>query len=168
MASKAVRVAVVAEGPTDFIALRAAVRALLSHRDFEFTMIEPDVNENLVPRHGGWGGVYWWCRQAVEQASGPLRDNPIFAFHDVLVVQVDADVARKHYKDYGFQNAPTDLKCEQPCPPASATTDALRAVMLGWLSEKNVPRQTVFCTPSKTLEPLPSSSNLCKPTSPPG
>ena len=41
---------------------------------------------------------------------------------------------------------------EQDCPPPSATTDALRAVMLGWLDETTVPPHAVLCTPSKNIE----------------
>ncbi|MCG2661365.1 MAG: hypothetical protein L6437_14100 [Kiritimatiellae bacterium] len=152
--SKPVRVAFVMEGPTDYVALRAAVRALLNGRDFEPTVIWPELNENLaVHTAGGWGGVYKWCRQAVEQAGGPARKNPIFAFHDVLVIQVDADVARSKYSDYMITDAPNnDLPCEKDCPPPSATTDALRAVMLGWLDEVSVPAGAVLCTPSKSIE----------------
>jgi hypothetical protein len=152
--SKPVRVAFVMEGPTDYVVLRAAVRALLDGRDFEATNIWPELDENLRPQtEGGWGGVYKWCRQVLEQAEGPARDNPIFALNDMVVIQVDADVARMKYKDYGIKDAPNDdLPCEQDCPPPSATTDALRAVMLGWLDETTVPPHAVLCTPSKNIE----------------
>src|SRR5208283_143646 len=127
--SKPIRVAFVMEGPTDYVALRAAVRALLDGRDFEPTVIWPELDENFAAQTaGGWGGVYKWCRQAVEQAGGPVRNNPIFEFHDVLVIQVDADVARRKYSDYKITDAPNnDLPCEKNCPPPSATTNALRA-----------------------------------------
>jgi hypothetical protein len=149
-----VRVAFVMEGPTDYVALRAAVRALLNGRDFEPTVIWPELDENLAAQSaGGWGGVYKWCRQAVEQAGGPVRSNPIFELHDVLVIQVDADVARSKYSDYKITDAPNnDLPCQKDCPPPSATTDALRAVMLGWLSEDSMPPGAVLCTPSKSIE----------------
>ena len=152
--SKPVRVAFVMEGSTDYIVLRAAVRALLNGRDFEPTNIWPELDDNLRPTtEGGWGGVYKWCRQVLEQVEGPARENPIFALNDMVIIQVDADVARMKYKDYGIKDAPNDdLPCEQECPPPSATTDALRAVMLGWLDETAVPFHAVFCTPSKNIE----------------
>ena len=152
--SKPVRVAFVMEGPTDYVVLRAAVRALLDGRDFEATNIWPELDENLRPKtEGGWGGVYKWCRQVLEQVEGPARDHPIFALNDMVVIQVDADMARMKYKDYGIKDAPNDdLPCEQNCPPPSATTDALRAVMLGWLHETTVPPHAVLCTPSKNIE----------------
>lgn len=152
--SDPVRVAFVLEGPTDYVVLRAAVRALLNGRDFEPTVIWPEMNENLAAQTaGGWGGVYKWCRQAVAQTGTPLRNNPLFAVHDVLVVQVDADVARSKYSDYRILDAPhSDLPCESACPPPSATTDALRGVVLGWMDEASVPPRTVLCTPSKNIE----------------
>lgn len=152
--SNPVRVAFVMEGPTDFVVLRAAVRALLDGRDFELTNISPELDENLRPKtEGGWGSVYKWCRQVVEQAEGTARDNPVFALNDMVVVQVDADVARRSYRDYHIKDAPNDdLPCEQDCPPPSATTDALRAVMLGWLGEASIPTGAVLCTPSKSIE----------------
>ena len=155
--SKPVRVAFVMEGPTDYVVLRAAVRALLNGRDFEPTNIWPELDENLRPKtEGGWGGVYTWCRQVLEQAGGPARENPIFALNDLVIIQVDADVARKKYMDYGIKNAPEDEltrgTCEKACPPPSATTAALRAVMLGWLNETSTPPGAVLCTPSKNIE----------------
>ncbi len=108
--SKPVRVAFVMEGPTDYVVLRAAVRALLDGRDFEPTVIWPELDESFAAQTaGGWGGVYRWCRQAVEQVGGPARSNPVFEFHDVLVIQVDADVARRKYSDYKITDAPTTI-----------------------------------------------------------
>lgn len=155
--SKPVRVAFVMEGSTDYVVLRAAVRALLKGRDFEPTNIWPELDENLRPKtEGGWGGVYKWCRQVLEQAEGSARDNPIFALNDIVIIQVDADVARMKYKDYGIKDAPDDeltrATCEKDCPPTSATTDALRAVILGWLNETSVLPGAVLCTPSKSIE----------------
>lgn len=153
--SNPIRVAFVAEGPTDYVVLRAAVRALLGGRDFEPVPLKPELDESLRTKSAsGWGGVYFWCRQTVEQAGGPASSNPLFTFDDSLVViQVDADIARRSYADYEITDAPTDdLPCGEDCPPPSATTDALRAVMLGWLNETAVPPHTVLCTPSKSIE----------------
>ena len=51
--SKPVRVAFVMEGPTDYVVLRAAVRALLDGRDFEPTNIWPELDKNLRPMTEG-------------------------------------------------------------------------------------------------------------------
>ena len=155
--SKPVRVAFVTEGPTDYIILRAAARALLEGRDFEPTNIWPELDKNLRPKtEGGWGAVYRWCRQVLDQADGRARDNPVFALNDMVLIQVDADVARMRYQDYGIKHPPDDEltreTCEKPCPPPSATTNALRAVVLGWLGETEAPPHAVLCTPSKNVE----------------
>src|SRR5277367_2195905 len=100
--SKPVRIAFVMEGPTDYIVLKAAVRALLNGRDFEQTDIWPELDESLRPiAPGGWGAVYKWCREVVDQVAGePAHNNPLFEFNDIVVMHVDADVARKNYSVY--------------------------------------------------------------------
>lgn len=153
--SDPLRVAFVTEGPTDLVLLQAAVRALLGGKDFEPIRLRPEVDESLRAKSAsGWGGVYFWCRQMVEQAAGPASNNPLFAMGEtIVVIQVDADIARRSYADYEITNAPNDdLPCEQPCPPPSATTDALRSVLLGWLGESSVPPGAVLCIPSKNIE----------------
>lgn len=152
--SDPVRIAFVMEGPTDYIAMRAAVSALLAGREFVPTVIRPELDDNLAAQSGGgWGGVYKWCRQTVSQTDGPVGDNPVFGLHDVVVMQVDADVARMSYSNYRITDPPqVDLPCELPCPPPSDTTDALRRVVLGWLGETSVPDGMVLCTPSKSIE----------------
>lgn len=152
--SNPLSVAFVMEGPTDYTVLRAAVRALLNGRDFEPTVLSPELDENLAAKTaGGWGGVYKWCRQVVDQAGGAAGDNPVFERHDALIIQVDADVARKKYKDCAIKDAPNDdLPCEEACPEARDTTDPLRLVLLGWLNEAAIPPNGLFCTPSKSTE----------------
>lgn len=155
--SKPVKVAFVMEGSTDYVVLRAAVRALLKGRDFEPTSVWPELDANLRPMaEGGWGAVYKWCRQLLKQGDGPARDNPVFAMNDMVVIQVDADVARMKYEEYGIKDPPDDelfrRTCEKACPPSSHTTNALRAVMVGWMGETTVPPKAVLSTPSKSIE----------------
>ena len=72
--------------------------------------------------------------------------------HDLLIVQVDADVAGMTYKSGKIEDDTGDLPCEKPCPPASDTTDALRLVVLRWMGETATPSRLVLCTPSKSME----------------
>jgi hypothetical protein len=115
--SKPIRIAFVVEGATDYIVLRAAIRSLLNGRDFVPTNIWPELDQTFRPKtEGGWGAVYKWCRQIVEQAGGPARENPLFLLNniDMVVIQMDADVARMKYKNYGIKNPPKDdLPCEK-------------------------------------------------------
>ena len=82
-----------------------------------------------------------------------MRRAPLFDSFDMLVIQLDADVAEKRYADdQRIAPAPTDLPCNHPCPPPEATTNALRRVLLGWMGEVVVPPKTVLCTPSREIE----------------
>jgi hypothetical protein len=148
--SDPLHIALVAEGKTDIVVLKAAIGALLKNREFVTTQLCPELSNSFEGRtRGGWGAVYHWCRQASQQASSNSFDGS----HDLLVLHLDADVAGTRYSDYdSIQGPPNDLPCEQSCPPASATTDALRRVVLGWLGETSVPPLTVLCTPSMSTE----------------
>jgi len=78
----------------------------------------------------------------------------LFLSHDILVIHIDADVAGKSYHESGTTPDSGDrlLPCELDCPPASATVDALREVLLSWLGETQIPPRTVLCVPSKSTE----------------
>lgn len=156
--SEPLRVAVAVEGPTDEIALRAILNALLPDADFVLDRLQPEgsVAFDSSPSGGtgaGWGGVYRWCRQSASEGRGSVSGSSILSNHDVLVVQVDSDVAGKTYSSASIRDAPRqDLPCEKPCPPPSKTTDALRKVVLNWLGESNPPPRVVLSTPSKKIE----------------
>jgi len=152
--SNPLRIGFVVEGPTDFVVLESVVAKLLHGREYEPVAVQPLLSDAFgATVGGGWTSIYLWCRQMIDQASGSARSNPLFGFHDLLVMQIDADVAGKKYADDGrIQNPPNDLPFTRACPPARNTTDRLREIMLGWLNESSLPPQMVFCTPSKSLE----------------
>jgi hypothetical protein len=155
--SEPLRIAFVVEGPTDFIMLRTIITNLLEERDFIPQVLQPEMSEAFksVPgEDGGWPGVCRWCLQVAKQGGGRLSNNPLFAFHDLLVIQIDADVARVSYSAGHIQDPFPDpsLPCEEPCPPPFATTNRLRKVVLRWLGEPEVIPQVVLCTPSKAME----------------
>ena len=154
--SKPLRIAMVVEGPTDFIVLDAAISSLLPDRDIEFQSIQPEFSATFQVESGptglGWPGVYRWCRQATSEGHGRVSGSSLFVFHQILVVQVDADVAGMTYQNGRIDDQTGDLPCEEPCPPPSATTDALRKVVLRWLGEPKLPIRCVLCTPSKSIE----------------
>jgi hypothetical protein len=155
--SDPLQVGFVVEGPTDRIVLEAITACLLGGREFVAEQLSPELSEAFgALTGGGWGAVYKWCRQAAGQTGGRLRDNPLLDRLDLLIVHVDADVAGKSYADYAWIAAsydqPGDLPCRRPCPPASASTDPLRNVVLGWMGETVVPPKAVICTPSMSTE----------------
>ena len=154
--SDPLRIALACEGPTDFIVIRAAVRAIFPDRDVVWQLLQPEISASFVPAGRelglGWSGVYHWCRLAAKEGEGRLSGSALFGFHDVLIVHVDADVAAMTYRSAGISDESEDLPCSKPCPPAVATTDALRRVMFRWIGETAVPARCVFCTPSQSTE----------------
>lgn len=130
-------VQVVCEGVTDFIVIEAAVKALFPGKGIVLTMIQPDTSEvfrTLGSHGGGWKGVRSWCKQVL----------PLFglsAAPKALILHVDADVADD-----------PEVACAQNCPPASATTTALKQFVTRDWCAGSVPKQVVFCTPSKNSE----------------
>ena len=90
------RVALVAEGPTDAIVIEAALKALLP-RPFVLTQLQP---EPTRPKLGtGWGGVLRWCLAFATRGHARFEDDPTLPGFDLFVVHVDADVAEKSYAD---------------------------------------------------------------------
>ncbi|MEW6749726.1 MAG: hypothetical protein AB1505_01950 [Candidatus Latescibacterota bacterium] len=153
--SELLRVALVAEGPTDRVVIEAAMRSMLDERPFVLTQLQPEGSLAFGPRGGGWVGVYRWCKQAASRGQGRLSaDRLLFETYHVLVLHVDADVAGREYTDATIvpDSADGRLPCQQPCPPASATTDALRGVLLSWCGEVAAPDRVVLCIPSKSTE----------------
>ena len=146
------RIALVGEGPTDRVVIEAAISQLLGNRHFILQQLQPEESLAFGSIGTGWRGVYHWCRQATNRAGGSLRDDPLFDSYDLLILHLDGDVASKKYADAGIEETVSDLPCVQQCPPASATTNCLRSVLLRWAGETKTPPRTVLCTPSKNTE----------------
>lgn len=151
--SEPLRLALVAEGPTDRIVIDAAISRILDERPFILIQLHPEGSLAFGPLGGGWGGVYRWCKQAVTR-GGLLSNDPLFLAYDLLILHLDADVAKEKYRSANIHEDldPGDLPCEEPCPPAQATTDRLREVLLRWAGEPSTPERTVLCMPSKSTE----------------
>lgn len=151
--SEPLRVAAAVEGPTDAVVLQAILDRLLGDAEFELQILQPEGSVSFGAPRGGWSGVYRWCRQSADEGGGSVSGSWVLSNHDLLIVHVDADVAGKTYASARIRNVPRrDLPCDQPCPPPSATTDALRTVVLGWLGESHCPSQVVLCTPSMNMD----------------
>jgi hypothetical protein len=150
--SDEVRIALVAEGPTDRVIIEAAVEAMVGDRPFVLRQIQPEQSAAFGQAGTGWVGVYRWCKQAAKRGGGRLRDDQLLREYHLLVLHLDADVADKDYADGAIVGEPPDLPCAGPCPPPSATTDPLRAVLLRWAGETITPPRVILCTPSKATE----------------
>jgi hypothetical protein len=150
--SEPLRVGLVCEGPTDRIFLESAITSMLGARRFILKQLQPEESLPFGRVGTGWAGIYRWSEKTSARNDGRLRGDILFLTYDVLVFHLDADVAGKRYAEISAVRPNEELPCEEPCPPASATTDRLRTVLLDWLGESESPPQTVLCTPSKTLE----------------
>ena len=156
--SEPLRIAAAVEGPTDSIVVRAILNSVLADTEFEFHTLQPEGSVAFGSVQSrttgvGWVGVYRWSRQAVCEGGGSVSGSSALSFHDVLIVQVDADLAGKTYGSGGIQDPPRlDLPCMKTCPPAAAATNALREIVLNWLGEPSCPPGIVLCTPSKSME----------------
>lgn len=150
------RVALVAEGPTDAIVIEAALKALLP-RPFVLTLLQP---EPTRPKLGsGWGGVLRWCLDFATRGNARFEDDPILPGFDLFVIHIDADVAEKSYADHGREIA--DLALDRgwpilpnglPCPPATRSVEAVRGCLLSWAGIQAPGPKTVLCVPSKAVE----------------
>jgi hypothetical protein len=148
------RIALIAEGPTDYEVINAALQAIL-HRPFILTPLQP---EKTRPEFGsGWGGVLKWCHQAEKSGCASLDSYPPLSGFDVVILHADADVASKSYKDCGL--AVEDiaarkgwglLPCAASCPPPLPTVERLEQTIIGWLGSAGKGTKVVFCIPSKS------------------
>ncbi|MEP7340023.1 MAG: hypothetical protein ABI977_19950 [Acidobacteriota bacterium] len=153
--SDPLRVALVAEGPTDGVVIEAALRAILSERPFVLTQIFPEGSISFGTLGAGWIGVYRWCHQSAKRGNGRLHNDAlVFQNYDLLILHLDADVAGYKYEDGSIPPKSTDgiLPCQAACPPATDTTNALRTVLLSWCGEVVTPERAVLCMPSKSTE----------------
>ena len=169
--SNSISIGVIAEGPTDYIIIREALHHLVRERDFTLFPIQPEISETFEQIQGptgtGWSGVY---RQiALIGNFGPflLSVNPLLSRYDMLIIHLDADVARETY-DRGHLSFvdKDDLPCPPiPCPSSKQKNmktcirkcivprqrlDTLRNVIMGWmnLNANTLPHNIVLCTPA--------------------
>jgi hypothetical protein len=151
-----IRVALVAEGPTDAIVIEAALKALLP-RPFVLTLLQP---EPTRPKLGsGWGGVLRWCLEFAKRGQSRFEDDPTLPGFDLFVVHADADVASKSYADVSTEIAEIagehgwpPLPSVMPCPPPEGSADVVRACLLSWAGLSGPGPKTVLCVPSKAVD----------------
>ncbi len=154
--SDALRIALIAEGETDYVIIESALRAICP-RPFVLNRLQP---EPTRPEFGGgWGGVLKWCRDFRTRGYDSLEEDPTLELYDFFILHLDADVAHMSYADVSpaiEEEAQTAgwgrLPCFQPCPPAEATVMSLQAVLYSWLGVVAVGDRTVLCMPSKSTE----------------
>lgn len=141
------RFAVVTEGTSDFLVIRAMVETLVPNA--EVTPIHPEVPIAAYPEYAaavgggylgtGWRGVRAWCQEYGQELDLILSADTLRPYQ-ALIIHVDAGMADK-------------VGAEQPCPPARDTTDRLRDVILHeWLGRDPDPAFLILATPSKATD----------------
>lgn len=148
------RIALVAEGPTDYPVINAALCAFMT-KPFILNWLQPDAVRSKLG--GGWGGVLKWCNEYRVLHDGLIDDHPLLERHDILIIHLDVDVSTKNYSDYGQeivnlaqQHGWAALPCVQPYPPVTDTVQALSRVLESWLSPMTRGPHTVFCLPAQS------------------
>lgn len=152
------KIALVAEGPTDKIVIEAALSCILPH-PFVLTLLQPDsansINGGFSKTGTGWVGVYRWCRQmATMSEKNLLENNPLLFNYDLIIIHLDGDVAETSYAAGNIKDNPRDdLPCISWPPSSSANIScALSKVLLGWLEQNNSGDKTILCFPSYCTE----------------
>ena len=75
--SDPLRIALVAEGPTDGVVIEAALRSMLNTRPFVVNQIFPEGSTSFGELGTGWVGIYRWCRQSAKRGNGQLQTDAL-------------------------------------------------------------------------------------------
>lgn len=152
--SEPLKIGLVAEGPTDFEVIQAALKAILPD-PFIMTLLQPEATQPQLG--GGWGGVLKWCHSAQQRHTGTLDADPTLSSFDLLIIHIDVDVSSCRYDHCGASvselaqaNNWQTLPCSQPCPPVVDTVEALRKVVISWLGNVTPGDRTLFCLPAQS------------------
>ncbi len=148
------RIALVAEGPTDKVAIEAFLAAI-TDQDFVLTMVQPEaVNSfgGFSSMGSGWCGVARWCKDKASAGFGVFEDDPGMKIFDALILHIDGDVADKGYSDCRPNLSGQDLPLSLDSTFIPQRVDALRSIICGWLGVEAVGGRTVFCIPHLSTE----------------
>ena len=151
------RIALVAEGPTDYEVIQAALQSVLA-KPFTMVQLQPEATQGIMGT--GWCGVLKWCQAAHQRHQlhhGSIDTDPTLVGFDLIIIHLDVDVASKQYDDCGEPLAAIaqdsnwgSLPCKQPCPPVSNTVDLLGVVIKSWLGQVTPGDRTLFCLPAQS------------------
>jgi hypothetical protein len=147
------RIALVAEGITDFVVIEAALKAILPE---PFILIQLQPEATTPKLGGGWGGVVKWCIQYSRDGVADLSSHPLLGIggFDAIILHIDADVAAFRYEDISVvpKTSWPALPCDSPCPPPRGSVEAVQARVLSWLVMTSLGDRGIFCVPSKATE----------------
>lgn len=140
----------VVEGPTDHIFLEG----ILKHMFVEARVRNLHPREPFGEMGPGWRGVKKWC-QLNGHRLGQIISGDSTAPLELLVIQIDADIARQRDLQQGQDDDSLIHDVLQPCPPITSTVEKLTQVLLTWLDYETMaqlPPQVVFAIPPQDME----------------
>lgn len=148
------RIALVAEGPTDYVIIEAALKAILPD-PFIMTQLQP---EATIPEMGnGWCGVLKWCYATSKRQTGPIDQDPTLIGYDIIIIHIDVDVAAMTYDNGGEDMVALShssgwriLPCTQACPPVVDTCRELQTTLDSWLSPAHFGQHSISCLPAQS------------------
>ena len=141
----------VVEGETDYLLLEAIILELFPTA--RLLPIQP-----TEPGKGGWRDVQKWCQETWQRPGASLdqiisgQTGPKL---DLLIIHVDADIARQSDSDLQKNVTSPITDVLQPCPPSVETVDKLKQVVARWLNFANLnelPKEVVLAIPSQDSE----------------
>ena len=148
------RIALVAEGPTDYELIQAALMAILP-QPFVLTQLQPEATQPQMG--GGWSGVLKWCEATGRRHAGSLDADPLLGDVDLLIIHLDVDVAGSSYDQCGpavqamaAHKGWAALPCVQPCPPVEDSIAPLTLAIRSWLAPAQAGQKTVLCLPAQS------------------
>ncbi len=156
------RIALVAEGTTDYVIIESALKAILPS-PFVLTLLQPEPTRPHF--EGGWCGVFKWCNEFRQSNYSTFEEDPTLRLYDLFIIHLDADVAEKSYCDCSGAVALTaatlpSLPCSRPCPQPSDTVTQIETLLLAWLGIQQLGSKAVFCIPSKASEAWLAAASL--------
>lgn len=115
------RIGVVCEGPTDFIAISSFLKESLRLREIQCSFV--DIQPEMGATNGGWPQVFTWlennppdARKLRYSATGLFANNVSAKSCDFIVVQVDTDIIPEN-SFVNFVRSRHDLLVDDPDDP---------------------------------------------------
>jgi hypothetical protein len=148
------RIALVAEGPTDKIAIEAFLSAI-TERSFILTPLQPEALNafgGFGQSGSGWCGIARWCRSKAAAGFGSFETDPTMKMFDLLIIHIDGDVADKQYTDCGSNFPGAGLPLDLNRTEVAQRAERLENILCGWLGIQKPGSRTVFCIPHLSME----------------
>jgi hypothetical protein len=140
----------VVEGPTDRVILESILSRLIPGRH-RFFPLQP--MDTFGETGTGWKGVRRWCRDTWRREPGGLEkflSGSAGPEIDLLVIQMDADVAKE--TDLFDDDEPAPFAVRKPCPPVEDSADGLRRLIEGWLTSDPLPLKVILTITAQDIE----------------